>query len=440
MKQHAVKVLSLWLALVAEQLLLFPLAILLYQLTGVARFGVFMVSYLLLHGLAMLLRVLLPRRLRPWLLLAGMLAGVALCLLFSPSLIFQIIGPILLAINLWHGVRMTENENPGSFFSSFLLLGFLLYPLVAFVFSRSTRFAGLVPLLGYTGTAGILLALILINRQQIRDAGTVLERRLHLPSSLMKRNSVYLAVFAFLVVAGAAWEFFGRMVAGLFSLVGRIIGAIIAFLGSLYQPEEPVPDAGPGEAAAPDMLPPPEPTPRWLEILEQILIVLVAVALGALLLWGMYRILRKLMPVLKKAAVFLTKWLRKVFLGDDRQMGEDPGYVDEVESLLKQNETTWTAAQRWLMERLAHEPAYGRLKTDKERIRWLYRNALRRELRHGQVFEPGDTPAEILRSMQQNRRKNQRLDAETAASLYGQVRYGDRDPLPEDVERMKGAL
>lgn len=439
MRQELGKVFRLWLVLVAEQLLLFPAACILYQLTQVERFGCFTVSFLVLDGLVMLFRVLLPKRFRPYLLIAGMLAGVGLSLHFSPNLFFRLAASVLLAIILWHAVRMIEQGNPSSFFSSFLLLGFLLYPLIAFVFSRSTLFAHMVPLLGYTGTAGILLALILINRQQIREAGTILERKLHLPASLMRRNGFYLAIFIALVVAAASWELFSRLVSGLFTMVGRVIGAIIAFLAGLYRPENPVPDTGGEPAAAPDMLPPAEPTPRWMEILEQILIIVVAVALGLLLLWGLYKLVKRLIPSLKKAFLFLSNWLRKVFWGDDRQMETDPGFVDEVESLLKQNETALSAARRWLMERMAHEPGYGTMKTDGERVRWLYRNLLRHEMKHGFVFEPGDTPAEILKKLMDGKRRHQRLDADTASRLYGLVRYGGAEADPEAVQQMKHA-
>ena len=439
MGSELVRLLRLWLALLAEQLLLFPVACILYRFSGMEQFGLFTLCYLGIDGLAMLARTLLPKKARPWILIAGMLAGVGLCILFSPNLFFRIIAPVLLALMLWHGVHMTELGHPGNFFSSFLLIGFMLYPLTAWVFSRSPFFEDLLPTLAVTGTVGILLALVLINRQQIRDAGTVLERKLHLPSALMHKNSLYLVVFTLLVLAGASWEVFSRLIMGLYALLGHMVGAIIAFLASMYQREETIPEQGGLEEAAPDMMPPAEPTPRWLEILETILIIVVGVAFLCLLLWGLYRLVKQLLPFLRKAWVFLSEWLRRVFLGDANAAATDPGFVDEVESLLNQNETALSAARRWLMDRMAREPGFGTMKTDSERIRWLYRNLVRREMKRGMVIQPGDTPSEILHAMAQHHNKHPRLDPGAASDLYGLVRYAEKSPDADAVLRMKQA-
>lgn len=433
------RVLRLWLALVAEQLLVFPIAVILYRFAGMEQFFLFTFCHLAVDGMAMLARALLPKRARPWILILGMLAGVGLCMAFSENLFFRIAIPVALAAILWHGVHLTELGNPGNFFTSYLLLGFLLYPLTGWIFSRSSRFADLLVPLGITGTAGILLALIIINRQQIRDAGTILERKLHLPAALMRKNSLYLALFTVIVLAGASWRFFSNLAMALFTFLGKSIGAIIAFLSGLYQSGEEMAEEPVASEAAPDMMPPAEPTPRWLEILQDIMMILLGIVCVAFILWGLYRLGRRLIPFLKKAFTGLWAWLQRVFVGDMHHASSDLGFVDEVESLLNKNETTLSAARRWLLERMAREPGYATMKTDAERVRWLYRNLVRKEMRRGFVMEPGDTPTEILQAISMREGRRIRLDPATAAMLYDWVRYAEQEPEPDAVRQMKRA-
>jgi hypothetical protein len=331
-----------------------------------------------------------------------------------------------------------EQSHPGNLFTSFILLGFVIYPLFTWVFLKSTRFLAVVPVLAVTGTIGILLSLILINRQQIRDAGTILERKLHLPTTLLRRNGLYVGIFVILAVAGTAWEFFGRLVVSLFSLFGQFISWIIRLLTSLAPAKDDSTGTG-GMEQTPAMLPAGEPTPRWVEILQTVFLILIGIACLILVVRLLIRLYRKLVPILKRAYAFVMEWLRLFFLGS-RQLAEgDPGFVDEVESLLKQNETAFSAARRWLADMMEREPGYGAMKNDKERVRWLYRNLVRHEIRHGYEFQPSATPRETLDAIGSRGVRRKVFHSGRAAEVYGLVRYSPEEIGPEHVHEMKKA-
>ncbi len=196
------RIIRLWLYLVAEQLLVFPLVAILGNLSGLTRTLQFLAQYLLIDLLAMAARELLPKAWRPRILAAGIALTVVLCAWMSPVWLFRGIAPLLLSLVLWHGVRMIDRGHPSAYFTSYILMGFLLYPLAVWLIHRIDAGHPLLSILPVSGTAGILLALVLLNRQQIRDAGTVLERRLHIPGVLMRKNALYLAVFAIFLLAG----------------------------------------------------------------------------------------------------------------------------------------------------------------------------------------------------------------------------------------------
>lgn len=439
MANALVRVLRLWLVLLAEQLLLLPVTCIFYVLSDLRQMGLFISLFLLIDLVAMLAREFLPKRWRPWILILGMLLGIGLVLWISPNLIFRILMPFVLTAVLWHGVHMVEQAHPGNFFTSFILLGFFLYPFVTWIFLKSTRFLDMVPILAVTGTVGILLSLILINRQQIRDAGTILERKLQLPTTLLRKNGLYVGIFVLLAVAGSAWEFFARLIISLFSLFSLLINGIIRLLASLAPQVEDSPGSPPPGDQAPEMLPAGEPTPGWLQVLQTVFLILVGLVCLYLVIRLLIRLFRKLIPLVKRAYVFILEWIRLFFLGSRQQAGADPGFVDEVESLLKQNETAFSAARRWLADRLEREPGYGSMKTDRERVRWLYRNLVRHEIRHGYEYQASATPLETLMGVAVRTGRHKTLQPEQAAQVYGEVRYSQDEIGPDCVREMKKA-
>jgi hypothetical protein len=194
-----------------------------------------------------------------------------------------------------------------------------------------------------------------------------------------------------------------------------------------------------GMDQAPAMLPAGEPTPRWIEILQTVFLIIVGIACLILLVRLLIRLYRKLVPILKRAYAFVMEWLRLFFLGS-RQLAEgDPGFVDEVESLLKQNETAFSAARRWLVDMLEREPGYGTMKNDKERVRWLYRNLVRHEIRHGYDFQPSATPRETLDAIGARVGRRKVFHSGHAAEVYDLVRYSPEVIGPEHVHDMKKA-
>ncbi len=435
-----IRVIRLWFFLLAEQLLLFPITCIFYSLSAIHSMFAFVALYLVIDLIAMLAREFLPKRFRPWILIAGLLFGNALVFLSSPNLFFRIAMPFILGLILWHGVHMVEMGFPGPVFTSFILLGFILYPIVTWVFQHSSKYHALIPVLAYTGTAGILLSLILVNRQQIREAGSVLERRLHLPGTLLRKNAIYVAVFLFLAVGGAAWEFFGRLVTALFGLVGKLIQGILWLL-SLLNPASEEGQAPPPAQSPDTMVPMDGATPLWMEILQNVILGLVVAGFLYLLGWGVYRLIKKLIPRIKPTIQFVLGWIRQFFAGNQMHAAEDPGFVDEVESLLKQNESSFAAARRWLSERMDLEPGYGSMKTDAERIRWLYRNLVRREIRHGFDYQPASTPQETLAAIASFQPSKRRLQhPHQVGATYGDARYSDRVSGPEQVAAMKREL
>ena len=435
-----IRTFRLWLVLVSEQLLVFPITYLIISLADIRSTPMFFILFFAAGLLVMLAREFLPKKFRPWILIMGILFGAVLCFFSTPNLMFRIVTPIYIGAFLWHGINMIEMGNHGIFFTSFILLGFIFYPTVTWILQKSPRFQSLLPALAITGTIGILLSLILVNRQQVRDAGTILERKIHLPRSLLKNNSLYVTIFVAAVLIGTAWESFGRFIQFLFSLVGRTIQAVISFINGLIPTsteESPVPEAA---EQGMEMMPEGDPTPKWLDILQNIILVIAVTVAVLLILWGIYKLIKKIIPLVKPFFQKILSWLQQFFLGYKPIAGADLGFVDEVESLLNQNESSFAAARKWLSGRIDIEPGFSSMKTEKEKIRWLYRSRIRREIRKGFDYQPGETPLETLRRLQDFKASHKVIQSELSASIYSKARYSDEPLSPENVQDMKKSL
>ncbi len=436
-----IRTLRLWLVMICEQLLIFPITFIIISLAEIQSVPRFFIYFLTIALLVMLSREFLPKKFRPWIIIVGILLGIAICMVSTPNLFFRIFTPIYIAAFLWHGINMVEMGNHGLFFTSFMLLGFIFYPIVTWVLQHSPRFQSLLPILSVTGTVGILLSLILINRQQVRDAGTILERKIHLPRSLLKNNSMFAAVFVLLALIATAWEAFGTFAAFLFSLFSRAITGIFQFLSSLFptSSEEAPPPAATDQSSG--MLPEGNPSPKWMDVLQTIVIVIAVVASVLFVIWGLYRLIKKIIPLVKPFFQKIYSWIQQFFIGYKSLAGADLGFVDEVESLLNQNESSFSAARKWLSKRIDIEPGFSAMKTDKEKIRWLYRNRLRKEIRKGFDYQPGETPLEALQKLKNDKyapRKD--MQPELSAAIYSKARYSDELISQENVQVMKKAL
>lgn len=433
-----ISIFRLWLCLVAEQLLILPISIVFYNLVGISNPLLFIASYLFINLLAMIARDLLPRAARPYILIIGIICSTLLCLYTSQALLFRVLAPLILSAVIWHGMNMIETGSPGAAFPSFILLGFIFYPLAAWVFSRSTRFLDLLPMLSVAGTLALSLSLALVSRQHIRDSGRVLERKLHLPTSLMRKNALYLCVFIAALLIGTAWEILGRTILYLMSSALRIIGEIFALIGRFMQGSG---TRGNDAVQLPieQLLPGNEDSSALAEILQTIVMILIGLAILLLAIRGLYKLSKLIIPYLKLAVIYIIELLRRYFLGQTRSSSGDPGFVDEVESLLNKNETALSAAKKWLLDRMGHEAGYSTMKSNNERVRWIYRRLVRREIRHGMEFIASCTPFELLLRFNSHKKAKAQFDADEAAKIYSFVRYTGEEPSDLILAEMKKA-
>ncbi|MFF2479507.1 DUF4129 domain-containing protein [Paenibacillus sp. NPDC058071] len=317
-----------------------------------------------------------------------------------------------------------------AFPTSFVLYGLITHLLVQPLKGRLELFAPYEWILTYAGVAALILFFFLANERLVAGETEADGRKnVSAAGSFKKHNR---ALVAILVAALTVMSLFRQIQQAVERFVRSIWEAILAFINRPVERELPPEENVPVEPAEP--LPQeeaPEPA-AWLQLLEKAL---------ELIIW--FIIIAGVLVLL----FFIGKWLYKgIRTIADRLLersaerpGEDEGYVDEVENLttLRKGKTNPSNRRKRSPSALKWEQLTG----SAERIRYLYRRYLLREIEQGYSFQPHLTPAETATDIA-SRRSGQRMSEAENQLLqrYTEVRYGDIQPEAEQAEQLKKRL
>lgn len=293
---------------------------------------------------------------------------------------------------------------------------------------------------GYLSITGMIALLILFfdsNHQQLVRANRALKgSEGQVPKSIASFNRRYLVWFIVGVVV---------IVLLLFSSVmDRVTQLLHDWLSMILKPgetgEPALPPsstgnpndllAGLGEAKEPS---------AFAKLLERIMIGAGWLLVIALTAWVLYLLFKKMiktwMPGLWKK---LTRWLKRQEGGTISQ-----GYVDEETDLFQWERLRHRMTEPFskVIERISRRSTrIEDFATNKERIRFLYRAQVKRAVKDGYERHEYLTPSETLHSIASERRGEEQNSLSQLASVYNDVRYGDKDVSDEDVKKLRRQL
>lgn len=232
---------------------------------------------------------------------------------------------------------------------------------------------------------------------------------------------------------------------GSYSLLARMWGAfwrgVRGWLARLFSgSREPVgeqPMPAPIEPVLPvEPTEPREPT-LFHVILEYVMwgaVLLLVCASAVLALIGLYRALRRWLPLL---ASWLAEWMDGF-----GPHGGGEGVVDEKSSLFDLDaagERLRGRLRRWTDRLRGREPKWEQLRDNRERVRYLFRSAVFRAVAAGYVFRRTDTPEETGNKWRTHARLSEQ-DSDLLIDLYNRARYGNGAIDDEEAERARAAV
>ncbi len=369
----------------------------------------------LLWGLA---GYLLPAKGRlPFALLGcGLLAGLGVLFLWPVDplrmlLLIPCVGALLLLPPAWS--RPVWDEWPAGAW-----IGGIVLHLFGQFMSNWLMFEGVLPWLLPCFAVYCFLYVLCLNRHGLMDG---MHGAAKAPAGIRRRNAALSSVFFLIALAAACWHQLAVWVGAAWDFIRDGIFAVIMFLMNLM----PGQSMGAGGSGG-DMggllggMEDQEPSPLavFLEKVFQVFALILLLFLLALAVRTMYRGVKRLWKR-------LMEYLRR-YAADS---GED--YIDETESTMNWDERTQTIRDQVLSAFRREKPERWESMNGRERVRYLYRQFLRRRpeaknktAREALAVEKGYSQAQ----------------ARAFTEMYEQARYSDKDIPEGDADKLRQTI
>ncbi|WP_409344129.1 DUF4129 domain-containing protein [Paenibacillus sp. MBLB4367] len=328
-------------------------------------------------------------------------------------------------------------------------VGLISYFLVSVIARFAEAWKPYSSLLWWVGLAAVLASLFLSNRRHLQANAYTGDDSSELAASVRSQNTIWTVVVFVVVLIAAAFTRIKDALAAAFKSLVQFIFWFFSLFASDGQKAEQTPEPTP---APQQQLPPPGEPSRLAELLEKLFFALTYVLLAAAVLYGLYRLVKFALPLLRR---WLHRLMEQWGLGRSADEARN-GYVDEKQSLLDWAEVpaAWGKSLRdRLSALLAREPKWDDMRTNRERVRYLYRLTVLQAMKRGYDWEPGSTPAETMKQLgnRHNRIPGQGQDAAASgspadpaasalSSAYEEARYGERDPSDDRTAKLRKDL
>lgn len=330
---------------------------------------------------------------------------------------------IILAVRATQLVRFGGETRLPSFM---LWIGLAACAPAVFLLHRAEGLEGYADALEWIGLSLFAAAIFLSNGSALADA-TYGGRHVSAYGVRMRRfNRLLVLGFGLPILAISFWGVIDGLLRGAGRLLVRLIGLLLASEGP---PPEALPSAPP-QTQNQEQMRLPEGEAAWIWVfLERVMMIAFTLALVVAAAFLLRELYRRLPGWLRAAGAWIAKY-RGVRLEET-----DTGYVDEVSSIRdgRRDIGPWSRLKQLL--RPEHTMRWEELRTNGERVRYLYALAVRRSVRQGFRWRPQWTPAETAAEAAKTPAAA-RLEA-GLCEAYEQVRYGGAEPGDADIARWK---
>lgn len=329
---------------------------------------------------------------------------------------------------LVRGARAVNHDWSARFSISPMLVGLGMYFVLSVAASFRPELGDHVWLLAGLGLAALTALLYRFNADAVREQTLSGTRKAELPRSVSWLNRLLVLVLLLLAVAITMMSYIQQAFAWLKARLAEWLSR---------SPGEPEPP--PAQPEAPEMAPPPmlgeppgEPA-AWMRWLEQAAMIAVYIAIGALLLYALYALGKRMPGWMRRLYKMLAAWINR-----EGRDGESLGYEDEVESLIRTREPR-SRGKRWqdrLSGRGRREPRWSEQLTDEQKVRYLYRRWVLEARREGYELKRHLTPLETVADIERWR-GGSAVEGLPVTQLYEQVRYGQRAIRPDQLRELE---
>ena len=363
------------------------------------------------------LTVLIPGRWRiPW----ALLCLGALAILLPPAMLPGNI--LVVSFALWGTPREAGEEWPQGYWLFGIVLG-LVAQIWAFILTRDGKPGAEQAASWLKAVFALYVGLFVLNLNHRNLLDGITSHTHEKPPRTVRTRNTWLSLGSLAILyLAASWRALGKMIGRVISTMAGWVAAILAWLSQLFRTEEMRQGGSEGSRGESFALPPGESSPFWA-VLEKLAIVVTMVALAVLVIWLLYKLIKKLRVMFAR--------LRQRLLDTANALGEN--YVSRTESVFDWQEVKESAVRRLRALRPFRKraPRWDEL-DDRQRVRHGYSRLLRKR---------PDVPPSVTarKALTDHLLIDSQTDGTALADAYDQARYSDLPIRPEQAEAMRKA-
>lgn len=322
---------------------------------------------------------------------------------------------------LW-GIRAGTGASGRNLF--FYSIGLIVHGISTFLINKS-------PVLEHLTLTAVVLAIIFVlaglpfaNRRFLLLESREKSSLKVIPGSVIRGNGIITTGLIALILILSLWDALVKAVVFAANGIAFIIGKIIDFLSSLYEPLGP----GKNDQGMEDMLPPAEEGSSIITYILNGLFIL-------LVLFLIFLIIRYIVRNFKRICKAIQDMISGMFGSFKRWSSTEQGYFDQQESILKTELPKKPSIFKKIFKR---EPRWRDMKDNASRVRFIYTKFVTDNIRRGLNFSSADTPAETIKRIAAMNKQDIKAH-EKIKNAYNSARYSDEMPGDETVNELKNA-
>jgi hypothetical protein len=309
-------------------------------------------------------------------------------------------------------------------------IGLILYFVESVIFRINPDTRVFLPVLFWLGFLSVAVTLIMTGQDRIIQESLPDKNGRHqVNPNQLRNNRLFSIAILMIIFMVAAIKQISEALLWLNRIFWSSVRYIIHILNKLTS--SPPQEAAPNKAAPPPLLSSndsPSVFWVWLEKCLYILIIVVTIALMLFLLYKFYKWVRR-----NSAALY--KWIMGKL--SKNRIEAVSGFEDESTRLVTFGGLIKGYSSKvsdWLELLRKREVKWSDLTTNAERIRYLYRQFVVKNLSKGTKINLDLTAQETISAMQQKKGQSSHLNEKLLSRLYNQARYSNHSIHDEEVE------
>lgn len=414
--------------IITEHLLLLPLTLFLLVMTGWGRLELFYGPVILFSVLMAVVWKHMPDKRRLVICGAILAVNTVLMILVPHPQKSMILGIVMGTGFLVRSCFVAGLGSKEFSFSIVLVFGFIFYVIGALLYKNYEPVKSYGTLVAIAATLTVVAVLYIMNQSHFGNERKVVNKVSMISATTHRTNIFLLAMFSILVLFIAAlgfmdqvWAFFLKVL----KFLKDLREAIWNWYNSIF---------GVGYLEGMDLSPrffgnPGELSSKFKAWGYYFMLAVICLSL-ALCIYIAVKV------ILKWVIIPFIRYLKMLLKAQNSADNAQREYEDEVTSLLKEGESAWDAARRWLANRGGDSGRpYRLLSNNSERARWLYKQSARKALRKGLAINQAMTAGEVLEKIGRDEDLPPEI-ASAAGKAYNAARYGSKEPADEDIKTM----